>query len=136
MRIVGLMVGLAMLSPVARDDTSRRDGNWWVMRSDSSKANYMIGFYDGIKLGGEFSYWNFTKDDAEFKKISDAYQEYEDKYIANITAREVVDGLNVFYKDSRNRRILVNDAVWLVLGQIAGDPDMDRTIENWRRTAH
>jgi hypothetical protein len=102
----------------------------------SFKANYMIGFYDGIKLGGEFSYWNFTKYDAEFKKISDAYQEYEDKYISNITASQVVDGLNAFYKDSRNRRILVNDGVWLVLGQIAGDPDMERTIENWRRTAH
>jgi hypothetical protein len=48
-----------------------------------------------------------------------------------------VDGLNSFYKDYRNRRIKVPDAVWLVANSIAGKPqnEMDKMIENWRQSA-
>jgi len=47
----------------------------------------------------------------------------------------VVDGLDNFYGDYRNRKILVQDAVWLVLNNVAGTPNVEQMIQNWRRSA-
>jgi hypothetical protein len=41
----------------------------------------------------------------------------------------------VFYKDYRNRKIRIYDAVWLVLNSIAGKPqdELDKMIESFRK---
>jgi hypothetical protein len=47
------------------------------------------------------------------------------------------DGLNDFFSDYKNRRIEVDDAIWLVLNGIAGTPKekLDKMIESHRRNA-
>ena len=50
---------------------------------------------------------------------------------------QLVDGLDSFYKDYRNRTIKVHDAVWLVVNEIAGTPQqtMGKLIESYRQNA-
>jgi hypothetical protein len=57
----------------------RRDGNWWRTFSDDGKANYMVGFFDGLVLGGHFSQWNLKNKDgkldtAEALRVMDSFK--------------------------------------------------------------
>jgi len=97
----------------------------------------MIGFFDGMDLGNNFSYWGLAKDDSGIDKIIRSYDEYSTKYLKDVTNGQIVDGLDDFYKDYRNRRIVISSAVWLVLNGVAGTPKdkLDAMIENFRRNA-
>src|SRR5690348_13566261 len=121
---------------------SRRDGNWWIDQSRPTKLTYMLGFFDGMDLGGDFSYWdlgdkNGGGNDPCISKAANSYYANRKKYLAHITNDQLSDGLDEFYKDYRNRRILVHGAVWLVVNGIAGTPqkELDKMIESWRRNA-
>jgi len=59
------------------------------------------------------------------------------RYLKNPTTDQVVDGLTEFYEDFRNRSIRVNEAIWVVLRQIAGDPSdqIKQLIANLRKSA-
>ena len=106
----------------------------------SERNVYMTGFFDGMQLGGRFSYWDLVKT-KEKDGCSDAamqsFKTYSEKYAQNATNDQIADGLTVFYSDYRNRSILISDAVWLVLNTIAGTPQekLDKMIENFRKNA-
>lgn len=126
---------------ISAAEGSRRDGNWWLAQNRSTHAEYVIGFFDGMDLGHNFSFWALIKDkemNVCIGKIMESYAEFDSKYFKNITNGQVVDGLNSFYADFRNRSIRVADAVWLVVNAIAGTPqeELDTMIEKWRRIAH
>lgn len=95
----------------------------------------MVGFFDGMRLGR-----NFAAGGADTKKNCDVacvsnYADKANEFLTNITAGQLCDGLDEFYKDFRNRGILVYDAVWVVLNQIANRPqvEINRLIENLRK---
>jgi hypothetical protein len=48
-----------------------------------------------------------------------------------------VEGLDIFYSDYRNKKIRINDAVWLIVNSITGksQEEMDVMIENYRENA-
>jgi hypothetical protein len=125
---------------VSQAEKGRRDGNWWTTQTAVTKLDYMIGFFDGIELGHEFSEWGLLKDSAQtpcISSVTSSYGEHIDKYLAHVTNDQLVDGLDVFYKDYRNRRIRIRYAVWLVVNGIAGKPqaEIDRMTENFRESA-
>ena len=119
----------------------RRDGNWWNGESRDGKLSYITGFFDGMELGHEFSYWGMkTTDKGPSSCMGDtvaSYEEYGNKFFSNVTNSQLVDGVDNFYKDYRNRSIRVHDAVWLAVNSIAGKSqrDMDTMIEGWRKAA-
>lgn len=139
--ITSVLIGLCFLKsePITAADRSnvqreRRDGNWWQNRSGSEKLEYLVGFFDGMKLGR-----NFAAGGADTKKNCDIacfnnYSDNSEKYLRNVTAGQVRDGLEEFYKDFRNRGILISDAAWVVLKQIASEPqrEINRLIESLR----
>src|SRR5438128_4084001 len=97
-----------LLSYSASASAERRDGNWWRSLSQRYKYDYALGFLDGIKLGAKFSYWGTFEKDNKDRCTAEAiasYREYQDKYLLNISNDQVVDGLDEFYSDYRNRRI-------------------------------
>jgi hypothetical protein len=138
-----LVVGLIILScgTVSRNDAStRRDGNWWRDLTKVEKITYMTGFFDGMHLGSNFSYWEILekdKNDPAIAKVANSYQDYAAKYLQNVTNGQLADGLDTFFSDYRNRRIETSDAVWLVLNEISGksDAEMQQMIESWRKNA-
>ncbi|MDX6289286.1 MAG: hypothetical protein QOH42_1085, partial [Blastocatellia bacterium] len=110
-----IFLGIAISAHAQKD---RRDGNWWLSTDKTIRLGYVVGFLDGIHLGQRFSYWKLV-DDAEsapcLKKVLLASSEYEDKYLRNVKIVQLNDGLNDFFSDYKNRRIEVDDAIWLVL---------------------
>jgi len=120
----------------------RRDGNYWRALNKSQKSIYVLGFFDGMGLGYNFSYWGFylSNNDKSSKlsqKVADSYNKFTTKYFQSVTNIQLVDGLNIFYEDYRNRRIIIRNSVWLVVQSIAGTPkaEMDKMTEKWRQNA-
>ena len=116
---------------------SRRDGNWWREQPQSDKFTYMVGFFDGMDLGRQFTLWKNIDDKDCAPKIIESFRFDNDKFFKDVTNAQLADGLDVFYKDYRNRKIRIHDAVWLTVNAIAGTPqaDLDKMIENFRKNA-
>ena len=70
--------------------------------------------------------------------MSDAVASYtlmKSKYIVHVSSGQLVDGLDAFYADFQNRNILISNGVWIVVNQIAGSPNVNDMIINFRRNA-
>ena len=149
-RLLLIFATLLVTSLCLHASDDQRDGNWWRTESEVTKLNYVVGFFDGMDLGRNFGTWEFMHctaggrcvaiDNASascISKVGESYNSYYTKYFSNVTNDQIVDGLNVFYSDYRNRRIRVSGAVWLVVNGIAGKPqaELDKMIESWRNNA-
>jgi len=97
----------------------------------------MVGFFDGMDLGRQFTLWKNIDDKDCAPKIIESFRFDNDKFFKDVTNAQLADGLDVFYKDYRNRKIRIHDAVWLTVNAIAGTPqaDLDKMIENFRKNA-
>lgn len=139
--VFAVAFSMLLFAAVARNaPEDRRDGNWWRELERSQKINYMVGFFDGMELGNKFSYWGIldkNKNNPAVRQVFGSYSDYDQKYFSHVTNYQLMDGVDTFYSDYRNRLILVDDAVWLVVNEIAGKPDaeMQKMIENWRKSA-
>jgi hypothetical protein len=141
-RMLAVLIFLCAAAPFCRNqEYDRRDGNWWRQLDPVSRANYVAGFLDGMELGNKFSVWGIGPGDANCKDaaklVEGSYSDYRGKYLARVTNIQILDGLDGFYSDARNRSILTNGAIWLVLNQIAGKPraEMQALVEKWRNNA-
>jgi hypothetical protein len=136
-----LTIAVLMLSSLSYGADNRRDGNWWLGQEKYVRTIYAIGFFDGMDLGSNFSIWKYfngTKaQQACIAQAVDSYHEYSQKYFGNVTAGQLSDGLDSFYADYKNRRIVVSAAVWLVANGIVGTPEdkLNRMIESWRQNS-
>ena len=104
---------------------------------------YVIGFFDGMHLGRDFSYWGQpTKADGSVDgqaaaKVLNAFSDMLTQYMTNVANDQIADGLTKFYEDYRNRSIEIHDAVWIVLRSVAGTPQaqIDQITESYRKSA-
>jgi len=143
MRLMTIVLTIVMLtiSHQSWSADNRRDGNWWLTQEKYVRNIYALGFFDGMDLGNAFSYWKYvhgTKaQQACTAQAVESYQEYSNRYFDNVTAGQLSDGLDSFYKDYKNRRIVVFAAVWLVVNGIVGMPEneLNKLIESWRRNS-
>jgi len=105
--LMGLMfvITIIPLLPVSASNEGNtvRDGNWWVEQSEAPKLYYVVGFYDGMELGHEFSYWGLPKGSATVSEVVTSYDNYGVKYLSGVTNAQLIQGLDVFYEDYRNR---------------------------------
>jgi hypothetical protein len=136
--IIFLVMALPLAS-IAEDN--RRDGNWWQGQLKSTKLAYLTGLFDGMELGYNFASWNFIHDkqiDPCVSQMTKSFNERRDNFLKNVTNDQLVYVLDSFYEDYRNRRIMVNDAVWLIANNLAGTPSkaLDTMLENFRRNAN
>jgi hypothetical protein len=138
MRLMFVMAVALLVSVPARNAVnSLRDGNWWVEKDPTSKLYYVTGFFDGIELGHEFSYWGLPKGGEEASNVVASFASHGTKYMSGVTNSQLVQGLDVFYEDYRNRRIRIPGGVWLVLNEISGKSkdEMQKMVENYRKNA-
>src|SRR5438132_12618479 len=94
---------LAMTGRLASED-ERRDGNWWTQRAGPAKLTYVTGFFDGMNLGHDFSYWRFVSKKASascLAQTDDSFNTYSTKYFSHVTNDQISDGFNEFYSDYR-----------------------------------
>ena len=124
--------------PGPASSEGRPNGILWISFDNMTKTIYMAGFFDGMHLGYNFSYWGFSQGGRQIgpctEKVITSYSDYYRKYLSNVSIRQIVDGLDGLYEDSRNRPILIPDAVWLVVNGLAGMPkeELEKMIERWR----
>jgi hypothetical protein len=108
---------------------------------DIAKLDYVTGVFDGMELGRNFTSWGIynlkEKGSPCLSQAISSYSDYSEKFFASVTSSQIADGLDVFYKDYRNRSIKVHDAIWVVVNSIAGTPQdkIDKLTENLRKNA-
>jgi len=96
---------------------------------DRSKGFLLVGkVYKPDKKGEKSQNISFTKEEMilwghhRSTTQNDALLPYN---IAEITVGQIVSGLNILYKDFRNARIKISDAIYVVKKQIEGLSDED-----------
>lgn len=135
-RLLLILALLLTSSPLFGQDERRRDGNWWLGTwTATEKQSYVIGIFDGMIVGSRLSYWPLPA--SQQAKVAAAFNDWGAKYFSKITSRQLVDGLDEFYLDNRNRNIQTEDAIWLVANAVAGKPQaqLDKMIESYRKDA-
>jgi len=111
---------------IAFAQSPRKDGNAWLDMPDGWKTMTIVGMFEGIKLGGDFSMWKIMrqgqgKPNPTLKAVMDSFDEYN-AYFDHVTVGQMVAGLDDLYSDYRNRSILIRYAVWIVANSISGTP--------------
>jgi hypothetical protein len=114
-----------------RGEDARRDGNWWAAQTDANKVGYMTGFFDGLIL--EQRIFDATLLNVAPPKFNQQFVEFAsnveiqantqmERLFTRVTAAQMRDGLNNFYSDARNRRVLLFNAAFVVANAFAGSP--------------
>ena len=135
-----VLLACLFIVPTFAQTSSERDGNWWREQSKDFKYAYVVGIFDGLEVGYDFSYLDFgesPEDKACLSKVEASFNKHRVRYLKNVTNGQVVDGLNELYSDYKNRRIKIRAAFFLVLQSIAGlsKDELQKEIELQRREA-
>lgn len=129
-----ICVALATLcwSANAISDDRGRDGNWWGTQSDLQRVSYIGGFWDGANFESEmassllFLSAQDLSGEAQINRIRESARvaEYlkarDHELFSGVTIGQMLDGINSFYSDYRNRRIYVIHAILIVANEISG----------------
>lgn len=110
-------------------------GDKWESLAKERKFWYVVGFSEGIFQTCEETYTFFATsilgEELGFRKKAEEAMEVSkellDEFVEKInpgngTAAKIVAGLNGFYKDSRNKKIEVNQAIYIVKLELIGAP--------------
>ena len=123
-----------------RAEDGARDGNWWNRQTAGFRLFYVLGFIDGMALGHAFSVPDAPAS-AGAGRVHDpvvaaqrTYKERSERYFSNITAGQIADSLDDFYRDARNRSVLLADAFDIVLRSLKGE-DVDKLVQARRSSA-
>jgi len=95
---------------------SQFDGDFWIPKHQDAKLVYVIGFVDGRNDG---------INDAAEALGSDIYNPKISKLASKVTVGQIVDGVDEFYKDWRNRKVLLRHAMQYVMDEAEGKDDSD-----------
>ncbi|MBP64067.1 MAG: hypothetical protein CMJ62_21310 [Planctomycetaceae bacterium] len=142
MSLTRWIVLVAILSApfAAMSEGLQRNGNFWRALAEDRKLYFLAGILDGSQLGRDLTsmgcYGSKLHENPDGLACSLEVQSNfivaADKYMQNVSTEQIRDGLDEFYADYRNRGIHARDAVFIVLRQIAGDPNIDTLIINNR----
>lgn len=121
--------------PCLAQPNVRHDGNWWRTLTSDMRIMYAGGFVDGMELGNVYSYESplTTQNQGAFLQATQSYEKNTKRYFGNATVGQVIDGLNTFFDDYRNRSIHMVNAINAVLRSIAGEDIEDFVIESRRK---
>ena len=124
--ILALFLILIPTVGIAENDIGEYNGNTWRSWTGQIKPNYIVGFIAGSNYVIQNSL-PISKYILENKNDPIEVRElFLTRYsITNITSGQIVDGLNMFYEDFRNRNILLMDAIYVIKKQIKGSTPED-----------
>ena len=127
-----LVAGLILCAGLAHGQTAEpHNGYWWLQLPYPMKVAWVEGFGDGSDVVGSFVTWACGKQ-ASAGLTTPAQYEWADKVCnnpavklfmhPNVTYGQVVEGLDHFYADYRNKNIDVSSAIPWVYGELRGAP--------------
>lgn len=133
-----VIIVILFLSNTLYAEKNSHDGNWWDSLTISAKQGYCTGFIEGMDVGYHLTYWK-SNDTHEIKTTTSAAEEsfcyHKNQHLSNTSVNEISERITSFYKDFRNRKIFVRNAIRIVFQGISGtsEEEMKKIIENWRR---
>jgi len=125
--VVGLVVGAGLAHGQVRDD---HNGYWWLQQDRLSKLGWLMGFADGVEAQRDSVIAACL--DQGSTEASTAAQRQSVVEVCNnnawrnfflppkVTFRQVIDGIDHFYADDRNKSLGVDVAVLYVYMQRNG----------------
>jgi hypothetical protein len=126
--------------PQLDDGSGPPNGNQWITLDENSKYAYIVGFLEGMFQGHCFTTWGLPgsqENDPAYVNATKSYDDHWNRFVSKTTYQQFFDGLNAFYADYRNRKIEIQNGMWIVMNEISGQSEeMMRTmIEAWRQKA-
>ncbi len=114
--------------------TNRHDGNWWKDLNVLTKFGYVIGYAEGSEKADINWAYRECRTKVTVKYLA-GIQKVND--FSGITIGQSIEGLDQFYDDFRNTRILSKDAITIVKAQISGtnQKEIDDGLQIMRKTA-
>ncbi|MCE5333421.1 MAG: hypothetical protein LLG06_02410 [Desulfobacteraceae bacterium] len=130
MRITCLVFALFFVflscAPSFAQDTVH-NGYWWNRLPKPFRLAYMYGVSDGVAMGKELIIAHIrdkNRTEQGLPAIVDRnFTEIQERYLANASVEQVVDGLNKFYFNSKNRPVPINEAIRRVIQGITQPED-------------
>jgi hypothetical protein len=123
-RLIGGLSLMMLALPSARGQ-SNWDGQFWTTKTRDLRLVYVSGFFDGRNEG---------INEAAGALGTNIYDPKISKLASKVTAGQIVDGLDEFYKDYRNARILVRHAIEYVMMEAEGQ-DGSKLLQYLRQQA-
>jgi len=141
MRLIIVIVSFLLLITAAVSHAQERDGADWQGRNESWKYAYITGILDGITTGSDMtmpvlskgSIILYKEDKACLEKAEVTFGYNASRFLFGLSLKDVVEGLDAFYKDPANSAIPVNRAVRVWVMARKGVPEADRLLEDYRR---
>jgi hypothetical protein len=126
--------------PEQGESGNSRNGNKWLTLDENTKYAYIVGFLEGMFQGHCFTTWGMPgsePNDPGYLHATKSYTDHWNRFAANVTYQQFLDGLDKLYADHRNRKIEIQNGMWIVMSEISGQPgpSMESMIEVWRRKA-
>jgi hypothetical protein len=119
---------LAVTSIASADE--KHNGNWWVSQNPTARLFYLEGFVDGAsQVFTAFAIHARAKEEAAPKACKEYIGDLEDTakeggaYFNGVSYGQLLDGLNSFYADYRNRLIRIPVGISLVVQSIRGEDE-------------
>jgi hypothetical protein len=124
-RVSAFLSILVILGAAGAHGQSNLDGDFWKIKNRDLKLVYVTGFVDGRNEGLNAAAGALGTNISN-PKIA--------KLASEVTVGQIVDGLDEFYKDYRNARILMRHAIEYVLMEAQGE-DGSQLLQYMRKQA-
>ena len=131
------------LVTIAYGSETNFDGKFWRQSDRTTKELFTYGVMGGIELGQDRVISTVMQDMTNqiigskcFQSVTKNVDSLESD-LKNITAEQIIAGIDQFYSDSRNRTVRVKWGFLVVMQQLKGTPreDIEKFIEHVRNKA-
>jgi len=134
---LGATLALLLLSVSPSFSQPVLNGNVWPQLDEVAKAAYVRGFLDGAQNTALLAASDPDLDDAQRRSLGIVLTRHVSEHLSSIQVEQIVDGIDAFYSDFRNRSILANLAASVAVMQVQGMPEskVNEFVEGLRRSA-
>jgi len=117
------------------------NGNDWQKSHEVEKLSFALGFIQGVNyvvdqnMNKSMQFLNKLRTEkgekvSEFLKGSEEEEKSRNSFLQRyaiyyVSARQIVEGTDILYKDFKNKGIKINDAIYVVKRQIEGTSPED-----------
>jgi len=139
---VVLLVLLA--TGIAQGQQEKPNGFWWLNSSETFKVGFVSGYVEAINRAYQSTKWRCLGESLESKtkwtekEAAECVSPVAAYDFTNIRFGQLVDGVDEFYKDFRNKNIHINAALDYVRDQLRGDKSakqLEEELNQYRRNA-
>jgi hypothetical protein len=150
LRIGGLLLSIGLIAGVASgQQPPAHDGYWWTNSNEGFQIGFVNGYLMAMKTAGDSATFNCiaeknggvlpakAPDNATLTTCINSANARPFMVFSGFRVGQWKDGVDEFYKDSRNKSLDVQLAMRYVAQQLRGTPatELEKEVIDWRRLA-